>query len=636
MHFHQTPQRTAADGSSSGLRLSHRNRRSRAADAFTLILACTLFSFPSLWGAKTWLRIRTSNFELLTSAREKDGKNLLLHLEKVRSFFIASMGRLEGAMRPVRIIGFSSAREFEPYRPNEFATAFYSGGPQGDFIVMKDISPDSYPVAIHEYVHLLIRHTGMNPPPWWNEGQAELFSTLTSAGSQVEVGSILAGRFQQLKQERLIDLRELVRAGHDSPLYNDKHKAAMFYAESWALVHMLNLSEEYRPHLREFMRLLGEHLEPEELFQKAYGKTLPGVQQDLESYLNRRQFNAVRYGIKLEKSAETPEASAASGLEVELALATILISDKPDESRRILEGLNRSHPESSAVEESLGYLFWYQADREGARTHLGRAIEKGAASARTYVDYTHLMQETHASSSLLIPIMERAAKQYPDDGEVGLTLASLYLSDGRYAQALAGITGIGGVPPDRASRTFTLLAYCYLGLGDLTQAKAALEKARSYARSTLDKGEVERLARSLANVEQSSRRSKQTAAVPGSPPPVKVTATGIPPTSTALKIRGVLIQIDCLDAGMARVIAESDGRKVALLIEDPGRITIEGKTGGRVDFDCGPQPRTPVRITYEPIPNEKFGTAGRILTIEFIENPNRMPQSLLTAELFEY
>ncbi len=36
----------------------------------------------------------------------------------------------------------------------------------------------------------------------------------------------------------------------DSPLYNVKSQAPLFYAESWALVHMLYLGDDYRPKLR--------------------------------------------------------------------------------------------------------------------------------------------------------------------------------------------------------------------------------------------------------------------------------------------------------------------------------------------------------------------------------------------------
>lgn len=148
----------------------------------TLIFLLEICLFQSLYvhGVPRWLKLKSSNFELYTSADEKHGRDLILHFEQVRSFFIASMKSPAGAFSPVRIIAFGTDREFTPYKPNEVAAAYYAPGYNSDYIVMKNASSNYYPVVTHEYVHLLVRHSGQRVPLWWNEGLAELYSTMRS------------------------------------------------------------------------------------------------------------------------------------------------------------------------------------------------------------------------------------------------------------------------------------------------------------------------------------------------------------------------------------------------------------------------------------------------------------------------
>jgi len=107
-----------------------------------------------------WLKITSANFELYTTAGERSGRDLIRHFERVRSFFLQAFGSRLPASLPARIIAFRNEKEYQPYRPNEFAAAFFQPGAMHDFIVMSDASSEHYPVAVHEYTHLMspVRH----------------------------------------------------------------------------------------------------------------------------------------------------------------------------------------------------------------------------------------------------------------------------------------------------------------------------------------------------------------------------------------------------------------------------------------------------------------------------------------------
>ena len=112
-------------------------------------LACLVFPV-CLAGARQdpWLSIRSANFELYTTAGERAGRDLIKHFEQVRSFFTQAFGSRLAAARPARLIVFRNEKEYQPYRPNEFAGAFYQPGAAHDFIVMSGASSEHYTDAV--------------------------------------------------------------------------------------------------------------------------------------------------------------------------------------------------------------------------------------------------------------------------------------------------------------------------------------------------------------------------------------------------------------------------------------------------------------------------------------------------------
>ena len=150
-------------------------------------VACTVAALAA--SHDPWLRIQSPNFELFTTAGERDGRGLLLHFEQVRGFFQEAFGREFASRKPVRLIAFRNEKEFAPYRPNEAAAAFYHPGRDHDFIVMSHISAEESQVATHEYTHLLINQAGVEMPVWLNEGLADLYSTLEQAGTRTVLGA---------------------------------------------------------------------------------------------------------------------------------------------------------------------------------------------------------------------------------------------------------------------------------------------------------------------------------------------------------------------------------------------------------------------------------------------------------------
>src|SRR5437868_834764 len=83
-----------------------------------------------------WMRMESSHFEMYTTAGDRAARETLRYFEQVHSFFEQAMPAANEKPLPIRIVAFNSAKEYEPYRLNEFATAYYHGTPDCDYIVM--------------------------------------------------------------------------------------------------------------------------------------------------------------------------------------------------------------------------------------------------------------------------------------------------------------------------------------------------------------------------------------------------------------------------------------------------------------------------------------------------------------------
>src|ERR1022692_1148837 len=126
-----------------------------------------------------------------------------------------------------------------------------------------------------------------------------------------------------LRQSQWIDLPALLAVEQDSPLYNVKSQAPLFYAESWALVHMLYLGDDYRPKLRGLLEGIKAGASMADTFQKAYGKSVEQAETGLLSYMSAKRFNAWLFDTRLAAASE-PETAEAGPLEIGLVLAEIV------------------------------------------------------------------------------------------------------------------------------------------------------------------------------------------------------------------------------------------------------------------------------------------------------------------------
>jgi len=562
--------------------------------------------------AEQWLRLTTPHFEMLTTAGEKKGREGILYFETVRQFFIDARLADDTPGKRVRIVAFRGDKEFRPYAPNEIAAAFYAGGANADYIVMSQIGPEYYPLAVHEYTHLVARHSSLNLPPWLNEGLAELFSTLRQEGKKVAVGDIIPGRLIEARQTRLIDLDTLLAVGHDSSLYNERSHAGMFYSESWLLVHMLFLNPEYRPHFMVFLKLMASGQPSAPALQQAFGKTVPQIQKDLTRYINAGPTQNLLAPVQLDKSAEDPVVSPVDPWDADLALAEIMASSQRQapKARDMLAQLMAQQPKRPEPPAILAELALRAGHREEAVGLYKKAVELGSTNPELYYRYAMLIwTHSDASDDVVLNALRKAVELKPDYGEAHLRLGYALMDRSQYKDALLQFAQIGELKPEGAFSFFRAVAYAEYRLGEDKAARVALDKARQWAKSPSDRSLLDQLSGAIESSES------------GAPVPTRAQTEAVEtvtPAGHLPRIAGALDELEC-DEQHARLAILVNGRQVWFLIQDPNavRMTNAAGGGGSMDFACGKQTARPVEIEYTDRPDSETKTIGIVRGIEF-------------------
>lgn len=453
----------------------------RLTSGILLLLASQGFIYP----AERWVKVAAPHFELYTQLDRQQAVEALQVFEQARSFFL-----LAGFAQPapgdlVRILDLGSDNEYKSYLVKPGAYAMYQRGRRGDYIVMRSLTPGHYGVAVHEYTHFVLEHEGLNLPVWLNEGVAELYSTLEPRGEQCLVGRPQPGRLVTLASGRRITLETLFAIDQSSPYYNDPDKMQIFYAESWALTHMLAVSETYSKGFASFLSIVSSGRPTREAIREVYGKDLPSVEADLDYYLRRASLPVLLFNVRAAGTLDQVTISGLQKSELDLAAADLLSSNAsagPEAAAKVRE-LAGAHPQEAGFDEALGYLALRENRTAEARVHFGDAVEHQSNDPIAIYNSARLRQAAGAAPSEVIPELERALALNPDYEPARIDLGFMAAKAKQFDLAISAFTKLKAVQPKLAFEVYFSIAYCEFELRRFEEAHAYLDEAQQYQRT---------------------------------------------------------------------------------------------------------------------------------------------------------
>ena len=560
----------------------------------------------------SWTRVSSEFFDVYSDAGSDSARSTLEYFQRLRAFFLSHTSLNTSSRAPVRFVVFRSLEEFNAYRIRPNAAAYYVGTESRDYIVMPAPSADHVTVAAHEYVHVLIRASSLSLPAWLNEGLSDVFSTVVIRERASSFGGDLSGRSRALRNRRWLPLSDLVAVQADSPLRNDRHFEEQFYAESWALAHMLLLSPAYSPRFPALVTAIASGIPTANSFLKVYGKPLDTIERDLHAYVAERRFVSVSLqGVAV--PAATVRISDLTTIDAHSMLAD-LVSAEGDLGRAsmLYRELARQSPESPDFPAALGSIALRNGDRDGARREWQRAVQLGIGDPVLCYRYAVLAQDAGLPDNEVRPALERAVELQPEFDDSRYLLGLLEKRSGRYEAALLHLRAMRDVAPKRAYAYWTAVADLLIELDRREEARAAALQARDHAATASERA----LASQLAYVAETdlavqfTRDSDGRAKLATTRAPHNAPAWNpfIEPGDLIQRTEGTLKEVAC-DGQIVRVAVSTSAGTLMLTLPDPSRIQLRNVPAGSFEFTCGPQSDRKVAVEYNQ--------AGLLRGIEF-------------------
>jgi Flp pilus assembly protein TadD len=471
-----------------------RSATSFAALAFLVVGVC--LASPMTTALARWTGQATAHFALLTaSSQGEGGRELLERLERTRLFFEKMGWPSHDLQRPLQILAFNSEKDFDTYRPISAAFAFYQRTHDGDFVLMRSLEPEHYSIVVHEYTHFIVEHSGLRLPIWLNEGLADFYSTMESRDAQTIVGAPPPGREATLRHSEWMDWPDLVAVDQHSPYYRELDKMRLFYAQSWAMAHVLALDEAYKSKFRSFLTNISTgSAAAADPWTATYNQTLQyvGAQTQQSFKENKLQSEVLDLDIRpgVLQSAEVADPAK----QCEFALAAVLAANPntQEEAKARFEALAARYPEDARPAASLGILLATAGKQTGAEQAFEVAVKDGSQDPEILFRLAHL-KLTHNDADGAVELLKRAVAIDPNYYNGLLQLGFAAAKGGQFELAAQTLARITAPKPEHAFQVSYTLAYCLSELNQAQKARAAAEQARKLANSAQDKQQATEL-----------------------------------------------------------------------------------------------------------------------------------------------
>lgn len=617
----------------------------------------------------SWTSVRSKNFFLVGNASEKDIRRIGVQLEQFRDVLTRLLTNMKAASTvPVTVMVFKSASSFKPFRPPS-SDAYFQSGDDVNYIALTSERHGEHPYStvFHEYVHFLIRNNTERVPLWFNEGLAEYYSTfdLMDGDKRVMIGKPISSHVLYLRGQNLIPLETLFAVKHDSPIYNERDKKGIFYAESWALVHYLLLGNEGKraSQFKQFLDLLTSDVPVEAAFKQAFQTDFRTLERELRQYIARDSYQArvKTFDEKLKVNTEMQSAPLTEA-EGQFYLGDLLLhASQLDRAEKYLQQAITLDPGLAIAHASLGMLNLRRERFDVAREHLQRAVAADTRNYLVHYYYAYMLSRdgmrvgsyvtgfAPETAETMRAELRKAIALAPDYPESYYLLAFVNLvRDEQRAESIELLKRALTLAPGE-QRFGTLLAQVYIRNHDHKSARQILEPiARSSSSSNSADPQSsaqaqsllkiislieEREAQALAGVNSTettegaaaSSESERgdsagdNASTPDANSQPAFQQVFLPQREGEEQVRGQLLSIDCNAQGIMMMV-KAGGRTLKLQNNELKRISFVSfspEMRGRVG--CGPRnPATPVIVSYRAAKDGRSKNDGEVTAVAFI------------------
>lgn len=595
-----------------------------------------------------WRRVDTPNFIVVGDASARELRSTAAKFEAFHEVLRRVLPAVaSSAPVPTVVIVFSSDEAFARFKPTyqgkpKAVSGYAVAGLDVNLIAMVNAGEYTEHVIFHEYTHMVVANAVARIPLWLNEGLAEFYSTfaLMKGGTQAQIGRPIVEHLRRLNGSVRVPLVELLRANTTSPLYNEDSRLSDFYAESWALTHMLlNGATGRVAELTDYLQRVNSGTSEVQAWEEVFGTQR--TETDLRRYVTRPTFSTGVIDFADRVAAPPSTDTLLSPAATAAFLASLLLRSNADGAAALLTPALRETSGDTFAEITRAQIDLARHDAPGAAARvmaLGPIPDWFSAysAALTLIRAASSEPRTDAAPALLAKAAALLAQVRRDRAELPNVLASLARiallgDDPPPAAAQQDIARARALAPGRVDYALTQ-AELYATAGDFARARSVVgpmmtpvfpAEVRDAARRLMGElVDLERRAsgtadsaprapsRSVSVADANHDRPRPAGGVSRTVPSYRVVQAG------EQRLEGVLERIDCSAAGRAVFHVRAAGADVQLEGSMPEVQFItyrDDLTGG---VRCGPRDPMRIYVTWR----EPSGSARErtVVAVEFL------------------
>jgi tetratricopeptide (TPR) repeat protein len=339
----------------------------------------------------SWVEVRSPHFVVISNSNEKQARRVADQFERMRSVFHTLFPNIQiDTLGSITVLAIKDENNFRALEPSAYLAkgqlrlgGLFLRGADKNYVLMRLDAEGEHPYAViyHEYTHLLLSKAEWMPL-WLNEGLAEFYQNTDIHEKDVSLGQASPENLQLLRQNRLMPLATLFAVDHSSPYYHEENKGSVFYGESWALTHYLELKDfhDKTQRITDYSLLLARHVDSVTAASQTFGD-LKQLQSTLEGYIRQGSFQYFRMA-----GATDVNDSAFQSRELPLPQADAVRADflaynqRTADARALLDRILKDDPNNVLAHETMGFLEFQEHNIEAARNWYAQAVKLDSQS----------------------------------------------------------------------------------------------------------------------------------------------------------------------------------------------------------------------------------------------------------------
>ena len=375
----------------------------------------------------------------------------------------------------------------------------------------------------------------------------------------------------------MLPLETLFAVDAKSPYYHEEQKASIFYSESWALVDLLEFSDQaaHLHRLGDYVDMVSKHVDPVVAGERAFGD-LGQLKKALDGYVAHGDYQYFRVQATVAVDEASFKATTIPLPQANAVRANFLAyNDRGKDARALLDSVLQDDPKNALACETMGYLEFRDDNMEAARKWYEQAVKLDSQSYLAHYYYAAISmrgssvpvkpEEIEASFRAAIRLNPGFAPAY--DG-----LASFYAMHHEKLDE-AHIINLTAVQLDPSNLQYRVNAANVLVEADrYKDALTVLRGAQKLAKTPEETAVLDSRTKELEHYEAERERRDEAAQKRPNHQAEAISMTTVPapkhpteePRGPKLVTKGIIKGVQCSDPSSIELRVENAGKGVSL------------------------------------------------------------------------